>query len=93
VATKATTATGATGTTTSKPWSSTAPPGEFRPYVAPETILPEFTLRAVLLGILAGLFFGAVTVYVGLRADGVGVHPNFSAFHQHPAGFRQGQHP
>jgi len=36
--------------------------------VAPETILPEFTLRAVLLGILAGLFFGAVTVYVGLRA-------------------------
>ncbi len=51
-----------------KPWSSTAPPGEFRPYVPAETILPEFTLRAILLGILAGLFFGAVTVYVGLRA-------------------------
>jgi putative OPT family oligopeptide transporter len=30
--------------------------------------LPEFSLRAVLLGVLAGLFFGAVTVYVGLRA-------------------------
>ncbi len=51
-----------------KPWSSIAPPGEFRPYVPPEANLPEFTLRAVLLGILAGLFFGAVTVYVGLRA-------------------------
>ena len=41
---------------------------EFRPYVPAETILPEFTLRAVLVGIFAGLFFGAVTVYVGLRA-------------------------
>ena len=51
-----------------KPWSSTAPPAEFRPYVPPETILPEFTFRAIFVGILAGLFFGAVTVYVGLRA-------------------------
>jgi putative OPT family oligopeptide transporter len=51
-----------------KPWSSIAPAGEFRPYVPPEKDLPEFTLRAILLGILAGLFFGAVTVYVGLRA-------------------------
>jgi putative OPT family oligopeptide transporter len=51
-----------------KPWSSTAPAGEFRPYVPADQNLPEFTLRAVLLGILAGLFFGAVTVYVGLRA-------------------------
>jgi putative OPT family oligopeptide transporter len=51
-----------------KPWSSTAPPGDFRPYVAPETIEAEFSFRAVLLGVLAGLFFGAVTVYVGLRA-------------------------
>jgi putative OPT family oligopeptide transporter len=53
---------------TEKPWSSIAPAGEFRPYVPPEKNLPEFTLRAILLGILAGLFFGAVTVYVGLRA-------------------------
>jgi putative OPT family oligopeptide transporter len=52
----------------SKPWSSTAPADEFRPYVPAEKNLPEFTLRAILLGILAGLFFGAVTVYVGLRA-------------------------
>jgi len=51
-----------------KPWSSTAPQGEFRPYVDPGTILPEFTLRAIILGALFGILFGAVTVYVGLRA-------------------------
>jgi putative OPT family oligopeptide transporter len=51
-----------------KVWSSTAPPEEFEPYVPAETILPEFTLRAILVGVIAGLFFGAVTVYVGLRA-------------------------
>ena len=52
----------------SKPWSSTAPPGEFRTYVSPEERQAEFTLRAVILGALFGLLFGAVTVYVGLRA-------------------------
>src|SRR6201982_4313732 len=51
-----------------KAWSSTAPPGEFRPYVPAEESLAEFTLRAVVLGTLFGLLFGAVTVYVGLRA-------------------------
>ena len=49
-------------------WSSTAPPGEFRPYVPAEESLKEFTIRAVILGALFGLLFGAVTVYVGLRA-------------------------
>jgi len=49
-------------------WSSTAPPGEFRPYVSAEESLKEFTIRAVILGALFGLLFGAVTVYVGLRA-------------------------
>ena len=29
---------------------------------------PEFTLRAILLGCFFGIVFGAVTVYVGLRA-------------------------
>ena len=51
-----------------RPWSSTAPPGEFRTYIAPEESIKEFTLRAVILGALFGLLFGAVTVYVGLRA-------------------------
>jgi len=49
--------------------SSTAPPGEFRPYIPPEQTLAEFTIRAVVLGALFGLLFGAVTVYVGLRAE------------------------
>jgi putative OPT family oligopeptide transporter len=51
-----------------RPWSSTAPPGEFRPYVPAEETLKEFTIRAVVLGALFGLLFGAITVYVGLRA-------------------------
>jgi putative OPT family oligopeptide transporter len=54
--------------TSDRPWSSTAPPGEFRPYISPEESLKEFTIRAVVLGALFGLLFGAVTVYVGLRA-------------------------
>src|SRR5205814_6602266 len=49
-------------------WSSTAPPGEFRTYIAAEESLMEFTIRAVILGALFGLLFGAVSVYVGLRA-------------------------
>jgi len=51
-----------------RPWSSTAPPGEFRTYVSADETLKEFTVRAVILGALFGLLFGAVTVYVGLRA-------------------------
>src|SRR6202165_112612 len=53
---------------TDRPWSSTAPPGEFRPYISTDETLKEFTVRAVVLGALFGLLFGAVTVYVGLRA-------------------------
>jgi len=51
-----------------RPWSSTAPPGEFRTYISAQETLKEFTIRAVVLGALFGLLFGAVTVYVGLRA-------------------------
>jgi putative OPT family oligopeptide transporter len=51
-----------------KPWSSTAPPGEFRSYVSAGETLHEFSLRAVVLGALFGVLFGAVSVYVGLRA-------------------------
>ena len=40
----------------------------FKPYIAPDALVPEFTVRAVLLGMLFGIIFGAVTVYVGLRA-------------------------
>ncbi|MGH9775286.1 MAG: OPT family oligopeptide transporter [Candidatus Acidiferrales bacterium] len=52
----------------SKAWSSTAPGKEFRPFVEAGENLKEFSLRAVILGALFGLLFGAVSVYVGLRA-------------------------
>jgi putative OPT family oligopeptide transporter len=40
----------------------------FRPYVPPDKVILEFTLRAVILGALLGIVFGAVTVYLALRA-------------------------
>ena len=47
----------------------TAPsPSTFEPYVPAATKLPEFTPRAIVLGALFGLLFGASTVYLGLRA-------------------------
>src|SRR4051812_49250685 len=45
-----------------------APASTFRPYVPDEVVIPEFTFRAVVLGMVFGIIFGAVTVYVGLRA-------------------------
>src|ERR1700690_1463359 len=51
-----------------KQWSSTAPPGEFHPYIGPEENIREFSLRGAVLGALFGVLFGAVSVYVGLRA-------------------------
>ncbi len=41
---------------------------EFQPYVQPEDSRREFTFRAIFLGCIFGILFGAVTVYVGLRA-------------------------
>ncbi|MDZ7859062.1 MAG: oligopeptide transporter, OPT family [Candidatus Krumholzibacteriota bacterium] len=41
---------------------------EFKPYIPADKNLPEFTLRAVLLGVVLGLLFSAVTVYLGLKA-------------------------
>jgi putative OPT family oligopeptide transporter len=43
------------------------PRPEFRPYVADDQELPELTLRALVLGSLLGLVFGASSVYLGLR--------------------------
>jgi putative OPT family oligopeptide transporter len=56
------------GDTRNAAWSSTAPLGEFRPYVPETANVPEFTVKAVLFGAIFGIIFGAVTVYVGLRA-------------------------
>src|SRR5271165_4033493 len=41
---------------------------EFQPFVPANETRPEFTVRAILLGCVFGVLFGAVTVYVGLRA-------------------------
>lgn len=40
----------------------------FKPFISAETILPEFSLKAILLGIIFGVIFGAATVYLALRA-------------------------
>lgn len=47
--------------------SATDTPETHEPYVPASSILPEFTPRAVLLGVLFGLIFGASTVYLGLK--------------------------
>lgn len=41
---------------------------EHKPYIAAETIIPEFTLKAILIGALFGIIFGASTVYLALKA-------------------------
>ncbi|MHB1021645.1 MAG: OPT family oligopeptide transporter [Acidobacteriaceae bacterium] len=45
-----------------------AAPQRYQPYVPATETRPEFTVRAILLGAIFGVLFGAVTVYVGLRA-------------------------
>jgi putative OPT family oligopeptide transporter len=40
----------------------------FEPYIKPNQSPPEFTPKAIVLGVLFGLLFGASTVYLGLRA-------------------------
>ncbi|RRA47907.1 OPT family oligopeptide transporter [Acidipila sp. EB88] len=45
-----------------------SPRAGFRPFVDAAENRPELTARALLLGSFFGLLFGAVTVYVGLRA-------------------------
>ncbi|MDZ7642879.1 MAG: oligopeptide transporter, OPT family [Woeseiaceae bacterium] len=44
------------------------PGREYEPYVPAAATLPEFTLKAVLLGIFFGVVFGAANAYLGLRA-------------------------
>jgi len=51
-----------------RPWNPAGTTGEFQPYVPAAQSLKEFSLRAVILGGVFGLLFGAVSVYVGLRA-------------------------
>jgi putative OPT family oligopeptide transporter len=40
----------------------------FKPFVPPDKTIPEFTLKAIILGAIFGIIFGAATVYLALRA-------------------------
>ena len=42
-------------------------PLKFEPFIPASTVLPEFTLRAVLTGILLGMVFGASSLYLVLK--------------------------
>ena len=39
-----------------------------RPYVPAERDIPELTIKAIGLGVLFGIVFGAANAYLGLRA-------------------------
>ncbi|HMP99429.1 MAG TPA: oligopeptide transporter, OPT family [Cyclobacteriaceae bacterium] len=38
-----------------------------KPYISAKDFIPEFTLKAILLGSVLGIIFGAATVYLGLK--------------------------
>ena len=40
----------------------------FKPFVAPETNMKEFTVKAIITGCVFGIIFGAATVYLALKA-------------------------
>lgn len=42
-------------------------PETFKPYISAKEFIPEFTLKAVLLGAVFGIIFGAAAVYLGLK--------------------------
>ena len=48
--------------------TTTEAPKKFRSYVPDNSTLPEFTLRAVLLGLVLTVILGAANAYLGLRA-------------------------
>src|SRR5690349_1442584 len=43
-------------------------PTSFKPFVAPETHMKEFTLKAIVMGCIMGCLFGAANVYLALKA-------------------------
>ncbi len=48
--------------------SQPSQPGKFAPFIADSQIIPEFTVKSILLGGLFGIIFGASTVYLALKA-------------------------
>lgn len=53
--------------TTSAPGAPTLQPPPYQPYIAAETKMREFTLRAVLTGTFLGMIFGASSLYLVLK--------------------------
>lgn len=43
------------------------PGDQYPPYVSAETTMPEFTVKAVLIGVVLSVVFGAANAYLGLR--------------------------
>lgn len=43
------------------------PSEEFKPYISPRDFIPEFTPRAIVLGAVFGIIFGAASCYLGLK--------------------------
>ncbi len=41
---------------------------EFKPYVPPDREMPEFTLRALIIGLIMTVVLGAANAYLGLKA-------------------------
>ena len=39
----------------------------FKPYISASDLIPEFTPKAIILGSIFGIIFGAATVYLGLK--------------------------
>jgi putative OPT family oligopeptide transporter len=47
--------------------TSAPAPAQHKPYIAPDRVLPELTVKAVLLGVGLAIVLGAANMYVGLR--------------------------
>src|SRR5437870_10150155 len=54
-------------TQTIEPAPTRPSPAGIEPYIAPETHLPEFTPRALILGTILGMVFGASSLYLVLK--------------------------
>src|ERR1041385_4780158 len=54
-------------TQTIEPAPARPPPPAVEPYISPETSLPEFTPRALILGTILGMVFGASSLYLVLK--------------------------
>ncbi|HEV7923715.1 MAG TPA: oligopeptide transporter, OPT family, partial [Verrucomicrobiae bacterium] len=50
-----------------KPDATTPAASDAQPFIGPEVELPEFTVRAVILGVLLGVVFGASSLYLVLK--------------------------